>query len=162
MINIEIICIGKIKEKSLSALCDEYLKRLSKYSKVTITELADESLNKVSSISEEEKIKDIEAEKILNRIEKISKPYIIALDLNGKMYDSNEFSNKIQNIATYEASNIVFIIGGSLGIANNLLNKANEKISFSKMTFPHQLFRVFLLEQIYRGFKIQNNEAYHK
>ena len=162
MINIEIICIGKIKEKSLSDICLEYSKRLNKYCKLTLTELPDESLINVTSAKEEEKIKLIEGNKILNKLEKISNPYVIALDPNGKMYDSIEFSKKIENICSYNSSTIVFIIGGSLGISQNVLKTCNEKISFSKMTFPHQLFRVLLLEQTYRAFKIQKNETYHK
>ncbi len=162
MINIEIICIGKIKELEIEKICTEYEKRISKYAKIKIIELPDESLANASSILEENKVKEKEAQKVIDRINKISNPYIIALDPNGYMCDSVEFSKKIEKISTYSSSSIIFIIGGSLGISESLLKKANEKISFSKMTFPHQLFRVILLEQIYRSFKISKGETYHK
>ena len=105
-------------------------------------------------------IKDKESKNIINHLKKES--YIIALDLNGKQYTSEDFSKKINNISLNYNSSITFIIGGSLGLSTEILNKSNESISFSKMTFPHQLFRVFLLEQIFRAFKISNNESYHK
>lgn len=162
MISIEIMCIGKIKEKNLSALCEEYLKRLSKYAKITIAEFKDESLEKITSHSEEEKIKNIESDRIISKLDKMTNPYIIALDPHFDMYTSEGFSSRMDKIAAGSYSNIVFVIGGSLGISNKLLERANEKISFSKMTFPHQLFRVILLEQIYRSFKISKGETYHK
>lgn len=161
MINIKIICVGKVKEKSLKELIDEYSKRLTKYCKLEIIELQDEKIPQNCSITEEYKIKEKECEKIKEKISKVGKCHIICLDLNGKQYSSEEFSDKINNISTYESSTLVFVIGGSLGLTNELLSLSNEKISFSKMTFPHQLFRVFLLEQIFRAFKIQNNETYH-
>lgn len=161
MINIKIICVGKVKEKSLKELIDEYKKRLSKYCKLEIIELADEKIPQTCSITDENKIKEKECEKIKEKIQKIGKSTIIFLDLHGKQYSSEEFSEKLDNIATYHNSTITFVIGGSLGLTNELLSLSSEKISFSKMTFPHQLFRVFLLEQIFRAFKIQNNETYH-
>lgn len=161
MINIKIICVGKVKEKSLKELIDEYSKRLSKYCKLEIIELQDEKIPLNPSEADEIKVKEKECEKIKEKILKIGKSHIICLDLNGKQYSSEEFSDKLNNISTYENSTIVFVIGGSLGLTNELLSLSNEKISFSKMTFPHQLFRVFLLEQIFRAFKIQNNETYH-
>ena len=159
MINIDIICVGKLKEKSLRALSDEYLKRLQKYAKINIIELNDEKIDNVKSVNEIEKIKEIECNRIIEKINK--KSYIIPLDLKGKTYTSEEFSNKLSNIATYENSNITFIIGGSLGLNNKLLSLKNESICFSTFTFPHQLIRIFLLEQLFRAFKIQNNETYH-
>ncbi len=161
MINIKIICVGKVKEESLKNLIYEYTKRLAKYCKLEIIEIEDEKLPATSNEKENEKIKSIECNKILEKLKKFSKSYIIALDINAKQYTSLEFAEKIENISTYHSSTIVFVIGGSLGLNLDILNNVNEKISFSKMTFPHQLFRLFLLEQIFRGFKINNNETYH-
>lgn len=161
MINIKVICVGKVKEKSLKDLIDEYTKRLSKYCKLEIIELQDEKIPQPCSKADELKIKEKECEKIKEKILKIGKCSVVFLDLHGKQYSSEEFSEKLDNMATYGTSTIVFVIGGSLGLTNELLSLSNEKISFSKMTFPHQLFRVFLLEQIFRAFKIQNNETYH-
>lgn len=158
MIHINIICIGKIKELYLKDAIQEYSKRLSKYSNLNIIELSDEKLPSNLSDKLITQIKNIEGEKILTQIKD---SYIFCLDLKGKQYTSEEFSNKISNISLTN-SNITFIIGGTLGISDNVLEKANELICFSKMTFPHQLIRVFLLEQLFRGFKILNNETYHR
>ena len=162
MINIKIICVGKVKEKSLNDLIQEYSKRLSKYCKLEIIELEDEKIPSTPSLATEEIIREKESNKIIDRLNKIGKAYTILLDVQGKSYTSEEFSKKIEDISTYENSTINFVIGGSLGFSSTLKNMVNDKISFSKMTFPHQLFRVFLLEQIFRAFKIQNNETYHK
>ncbi|MBR1883364.1 MAG: 23S rRNA (pseudouridine(1915)-N(3))-methyltransferase RlmH [Clostridia bacterium] len=151
-----------MKEKAINDLIDEYTKRLSKYTKLTITEVSDESLSSSFSLAEEENIKTIEGRKILDKLAKNPKSYVIALDPNGKEYDSIEFSNKIQDIFVNFSSSITYIIGGSIGLSNEVLSVANEKISFSKLTFPHKLFRVILLEQIYRAFKIAKGETYHK
>ena len=159
MLNINILCIGKIKEKYLRDAIDEYSKRLSKYCKLSIIELPDEKIpNKINeNIINEIKRKECNA--ILNNIKKDS--YIFCLDLSGRQFSSEDFSQELQNISM-ENSSITFIIGGSLGLANELLSKSNQKICFSKMTFPHQLIRVFLLEQIFRAFKISNGETYHR
>lgn len=151
---IKIICVGKIKEKYLSDATYEYKKRISKYSKLEIIEIPDEKTDdpKIALNKEKEKIL-----KVLNL-----KDYIITLDINGKMIDSVELSKKIDSIFTNENSNITFIIGGSCGLHDDIKNKANYSLSFSRLTFPHQLFRVMLLEQIYRSYKILNNESYHK
>ena len=162
MINIKIICVGKVKEKSLNDLIQEYSKRLSKYCKLEIIELEDEKIPSTPSLATEEIIREKESNKIIDRLNKIGKAYTILLDVQGKSYTSEEFSQKIVDISTYENSTINFVIGGSLGFSSKLRNMINDKLSFSKMTFPHQLFRVFLLEQIFRAFKIQNNETYHK
>ena len=148
---IKIICVGKIKEKYLSMAIDEYLKRLSKYSKIDIVEIPDEPVK--------EKALVIEGEKILNKIN--DKDYVITLDILGKSVSSLEFSSFLENQFVHN-SNIVFVIGGSYGLADFVKKRSNYSLSFSKMTFPHQLFRVMLLEQIYRSFKIANNESYHK
>ena len=160
MININIICVGKLKEDYLKNAISEYSKRLSKYSNLNIIELQDEKLpNKINDTIKEE-IKKKEGEKIISQIKKDS--YTMVLDLKGKEMTSEEFSKKIDNIGVNGFSTINFIIGGTLGLSNEVLEKANELVSFSKMTFPHQLFRVILMEQIYRAFKINNNEEYHK
>lgn len=161
MINIKIICVGKIKETFVKSLQDEYLKRLMKYSKTEIIELDDEKLPINASKKDEEIIIEKECNKIIEKINKFNNPYIISLDLKGKQYTSEEFSKKIDDISTYNSSTIIFIIGGSLGLNDKIRKLSNELISFSKMTFPHQLFRIFLLEQIFRSFKILNNETYH-
>lgn len=161
MLNIKVLCVGKIKESSVKDLIDEYSKRISKYAKLEIIEVEDEKINSTNSDIEIEKVKTLECEKLLNKLEKIGKCTIFVLDLKGKQYTSQEFAKEIENISTYEASTIVFVIGGSLGMTDNFINKANKIICFSKMTFPHQLIRVFLLEQVFRAFKILNNETYH-
>ena len=159
MLTINIICIGKIKEKFFVNAIDEYLKRLTKYCKLNILELPDEKIPDKSNNSIENSIKDKECNNIINHLKNDS--YIIALDLKGQEYSSIDFSKKIEQISM-ENSKITFIIGGSLGLTDKLLNKCNKTICFSKMTFPHQLIRIFLLEQIYRSFKILNGEIYHK
>ena len=149
----KIITIGQIKENYLKEAIEEYKKRISKYTNLEIVELKDEGL------VEEEKAKKLEAEKIEKYLNE--KDYIITLEIEGKEYTSLEFAEKIRTIQI-ENSNIVFLIGGSYGLADSIKNKAKMHLSFSKMTFPHQLFRVILLEQIYRSYKINNNESYHK
>ena len=158
MIHINIICVGKIKEGYLKDAINEYSKRLSKYCKLNIIELNDEPIPATLNAKITENIKNAEGTKILSQIKN---SYVITLDLKGKEYSSEEFSNKLENLY-FNNNSITFIIGGSLGISSEVLKNSNELISFSKMTFPHQLIRVFLLEQIYRTFKIQNNETYHK
>jgi len=150
---LRIITVGSIKEKYLKEAIEEYKKRLSKYTNLEIVELKDEG--KV----EEDKAKDLEGEKILNKIN--DKDYVITLEIEGKELTSIELANKINKVLI-ENSNITFIIGGSYGLSNRIIERSNYHLSFSKMTFPHQLFRVLLLEQIYRAYKIINNEKYHK
>ena len=159
MLHIDVVCVGKLKEQYLKDAILEYSKRLTKYCNFNIIELPDEKLPNKLNDSLILNIKEKESNCIYEHIKKDS--YIIALDLKGKQFSSEEFSNKIENISLIN-SNLTFIIGGSLGMSENLLNKCNELICFSKMTFPHQLIRIFLLEQIFRAFKISNNEAYHK
>lgn len=159
MLNINIICVGKIKEKYLKEAIEEYSKRLSKYCKLYITELADEKIPDKLYSKLEQEIKTKECNNIINHIKKDS--YVIALDLNGKEFTSEEYSKQLEKISM-ENSHITFIIGGSLGLTEDLLKKCNLKICFSKMTFPHQLIRIFLLEQTFRAFKIQNGETYHR
>ena len=159
MLNISIICIGKIKENYLKDAINEYSKRLSKFCNLKITELSDEKLPSKINDSIITEIKNKECDKIIDAIKKDS--YIICLDLKGKEYSSEDFSRKIEDIALNFNSSITFIIGGTLGLNEKVLSLASEKICFSKMTFPHQLIRVFLLEQLFRAFKISNNETYH-
>ena len=150
---IKIICIGKIKERYMCDAINDYLKRLSKYTKVEIIELNNYNSDNINDILVHEK------ELILKNIN--SKDYLITLEIEGEQLDSIQFSNKLDKILSIN-SNIVFIIGGSYGLHKDIKNISNYALSFSKMTFPHQLFRLILLEQIYRAYKIQNNEAYHK
>lgn len=159
MLSINIICIGKIKESFFKDAINEYSKRLSKYSNLNIIELSDEKLPSKLNDKIIDNIKNIEGKKILSHLKKDS--YKICLDLHGKQFSSEEFSSKIDSISLNFNSSITFIIGGTLGISSEVLNCADEKICFSKMTFPHQLIRVFLLEQLFRAFKISNNETYH-
>ena len=159
MLNIQIICIGKLKETYLKDAISEYSKRLQKYCSLTITELTDEKLPNKLNESIINEIKNKECTKILQFIKKDS--YILCLDLKGKEFSSEQFSKKLEDIALNENSHITFIIGGTLGLTEKILQKSNEKICFSKMTFPHQLIRVFLLEQLFRAFKISKNETYH-
>lgn len=159
MLNINVVCVGKVKEKYLKDAIDEYSKRLSKYCNLKIVELQDEKLpNKLydSTILE---VKEKECRKIIEATKKDS--YIICLDLKGAEMSSEEFSRKIEDISVKGNSTITFIIGGTLGLTEEVLKMSNEKLCFSKMTFPHQLIRVFLLEQIFRSFKISHNETYH-
>ncbi len=158
--NITLISVGKIKEKYLRDAIDEYSKRLSRYCKLDIIELSDEKTPDNASEKEEIQIKEKEGALILSKIKENS--YVIAMDLKGKHLTSEEFSNFIDNCGVMGNSNLVFIIGGSLGLSEQIIKRANYKICFSKMTFPHQLFRVMLLEQVYRAFRIMKNEPYHK
>ena len=161
MINIKIMCVGKVKDKNLLNLIDEYKKRISKYAKLEIINVDDEKLSPSLSKLDMENVKIKESNKIINKLEKIRKPYIIALDLTGNNLTSIQFSEKIENITLNGYSTIVFLIGGSLGMSNELLEMCNYKVCFSKLTFPHQLIRLFLLEQIFRASKMSNNETCH-
>ena len=160
MLTIIIICCGKIKELFWNNAIDEYSKRLSKYIKLNIIEIPDEKVPDKVNDNIINNIKNIEANKMIQKLPKDS--YIIALDLNGKQYSSEEFAQKISTYSVNGISSITFIIGGTLGIGEEVMKLVNEKISFSKMTFPHQLMRVIFLEQLYRACKINNNETYHR
>lgn len=158
---ITILTVGKIKEIFFVQALMEYQKRLSRYCSLQIIEVADEKTPDHASQSVESAIKDKEGAKLLKYL-KENDSYKIALAINGKMYDSVEFSEKIAFLGVQGKSHIIFIIGGSLGLSNQILNLVDEQISFSKMTFPHQMMRVILLEQIYRAYRIMNKEPYHK
>lgn len=157
---ITIICVGKIKEKYFSMAIDEYKKRLSRYCNLEIIELPDEKTPDGASVTVIRQIKEKEGERILNNIKNDS--YVISLAIEGKKIDSISFANMLEKSAVSGISHITFIIGGSLGLDNRVLNKSDMLLSFSDMTFPHQLMRVILLEQIYRCYRIINNEPYHK
>lgn len=161
MINIKIICLGKIKEIYLTDAISEYTKRLSKFCKLEIIELPDEKLPTSNSSALLSEVKEKEAKLILNRLEKHKSDYVICLDETGKELSSKELASKLDNISTNISSSITFIIGGSLGLSDTVKNHADYILSFSKLTFPHQLFRVFVLEQLFRCFKILGNEQYH-
>ena len=158
--NITLVTVGKIKEKYFRDAILEYQKRLSRYCKLDIIEVADEKTPDKASELLEEQIKQKEAERILKYIREDA--YCIALAIEGKKYDSIGFSKHINQLGITGKSNIVFVIGGSLGLHESVLKRSDGKISFSDMTFPHQLMRVILLEQIYRCFRIINGEPYHK
>lgn len=157
--NINIVVVGSIKEKFYREAIEEYAKRLSRYAKLSITEVKDEKTPANASASEEDKIKQIEAERILS---KLNNSYVVALTIDGKKYTSEGFAKRMENYDILSKGNLTFVIGGSLGLHESVLKRADERLSFSDMTFPHQLMRVILLEQIYRAYRIRNNEPYHK
>lgn len=157
---ITILCVGKIKEKFFTMAIEEYAKRLSRYCKLEIIEVADEKTDENASEAEEKMVKQKEGERLLKQIK--DGAYVIALAINGKQLDSVELSQKIEKCGVMGCSHIAFVIGGSLGLDERILNRADYKLSFSNMTFPHQLMRVILLEQIYRSFRIIKGEPYHK
>ncbi len=157
---ITIISVGKIKEKFFTEAMKEYTKRLNKFCKLNEEIIPDERADENYSEAEIEQVKIKEGQKILNKIPKNS--YIIVLDINGVMLSSEELSKKINTLGIEGTSDITFIIGGSNGLSEEVIKSANFDLSFSKMTFPHQLFKVILLEQIYRAFKIISGESYHK
>jgi len=157
---ITIVCVGKIKEKYLRDAIAEYAKRLGRYCRLEIRECADEPNREGASERGDEMIRNTEGERILAAIP--PEAYVIALDLRGKMLDSVDFAKKIDRLASSGRSHIVFVIGGSLGLSGKVLSRADFRLCFSLMTFPHQLMRVILSEQIYRAFRILRNEPYHK
>jgi 23S rRNA (pseudouridine1915-N3)-methyltransferase len=157
---ITVIGVGKIKEKYWNMAIDEYAKRLSRYCRLELVEVADEKTPDEAGEALETQIKDREGQRILDKIPEGA--YVVALAIEGVMLDSVALSKKLEDIALRGSSHIVFIIGGSLGLSKNVLQRADYLLSFSRMTFPHQMMRVVLLEQIYRSFRISNHEPYHK
>ncbi len=153
---IRLVCVGKLKESATKELVAEYSKRVSAYTKLEIIEVKDESNNQYP----ENKIKQVEGERILKQIKADS--FVILLDLKGKPLNSEELALKINEINTYHSSDITFVIGGSLGVSKEVVDRANFVWKLSDLTFPHNLVRVILLEQIYRAYTIQNHEPYHK
>ncbi|NLP44023.1 MAG: 23S rRNA (pseudouridine(1915)-N(3))-methyltransferase RlmH [Peptococcaceae bacterium] len=160
MLYLKILAVGKIKEKYLREGIAEYSKRLRPYVRLEITEVEDEPCPDKASAAEEERIKQKEAERLLRFLS--AQDYVIALDLGGKNISSPELADILADRALSGQNSIAFVIGGSLGLAQNILNRADFRWSFSKLTFPHQLIRVVLLEQIYRACKINRGEVYHK
>lgn len=157
---ITILAVGKIKEKYFTAAIQEYAKRLSRYCKLEILEVADEKTPDQASEHEEDLIRAKEGERLRRYIR--DGGYVIALAIDGRQTTSEGFADKLQKLCVSGKSHIVFVIGGSIGLDQRILQEAEERLSFSQMTFPHQLMRVVLLEQIYRGFRIINGEPYHK
>lgn len=157
---ITIVCVGKIKEKFYTDAVLEYKKRLSRYCSLEIVEVSDEKTREEAGENEIALVKNREGERILKRIR--DDGYVIALAIDGRQMDSYAFSKQIEQLGIHGTSHIYFVIGGSLGLSDAVLGRADEAISFSMMTFPHQLMRVILLEQIYRSYRIMNHEPYHK
>lgn len=157
---ITVIAVGKIKEKYFTGAIEEYAKRLSRYCKLELVEVADEKTPDGAGEALELQIKEKEGERILQKLP--DQAYVVALAIEGKMLDSVELADQMERWNVGGVSHVAFVIGGSLGLAPSVLRRADYKLSFSKMTFPHQLMRVILLEQIYRSFRIRNREPYHK
>ncbi len=158
--NIQIICVGKLKEKYWQDACSEYMKRLGRYCNIEIVELKESRLPENASPADENNVKKEEGASILKAIK--DGTYVITLEILGKMLDSPQLAEKMDELALGGKSNIAFVIGGSLGLSAEVSKRSDYKLSFSKMTFPHQMMRVVLLEQIYRSFKINRHETYHK
>lgn len=157
---ITLVTVGKIKEKFFEDAIQEYSKRLSRYCKLEVSQVADEKTPDGASEAMELQIKEKEGQRILSLIR--DDAYVIALAIEGKMLNSEELAEKIEKLGVGGVSQIVFVIGGSLGLSSQVMKRADYALSFSRMTFPHQLMRVVLLEQIYRSYRIMNNQPYHK
>ena len=157
---IDIIAVGRIKEKYLKDAVDEYLKRLGRYAKISVIEVKDEKTDEDANDHENDLVKAAEASRLFKYID--DSAYLIPLCIEGQQFSSEEFSQMIVSLENSGKSHIQFVIGGSLGIDENIKKKGDMRLSFSKMTLPHQLMRVVLLEQIYRAYRIKNNEPYHK
>ena len=164
MMNLDILCIGKLKEAYWSEATAEYTKRLGRFCKVNVWELAESRLADNASPAQEEEVKRAEGRAILAKLEGLgrSQSFVFALDPRGKQLRSEAFAQKLSQLSIDGKSRICFVIGGSLGLSEDVRKEADALLSFSEMTFPHQLFRVMLLEQIYRAFKINAGEKYHK
>ncbi len=158
--NISIICIGKLKERYLQEAVSEYSKRLKNYCKLKIVELKETKLSLNAGTAETEAVRISEGKEILSRLGENT--FVIALEIKGERMDSEKFAKKIERLGNDGKSDISFVIGGSLGLSREVSARADYRLSFSDMTFPHQMMRVILLEQIYRCFKINKNEPYHK
>jgi len=158
--NIQIIAVGKLKEKYLIDGIKEYTKRLGSYAKLHIHEVPDEKVPETLSAAQEEQAKEREGERILALIK--PETHVIALAIDGKLWSSEELAEQINSLATYGRSQIAFVIGGSLGLSQAVLQRADQKLSFGRLTYPHQLMRLILVEQIYRAFKIIRGEPYHR
>jgi len=159
-VNITIVTVGKLKEKYLKMGIEEFSKRLGAYAKVNVVEVADEKAPESLSDADMEIVKKKEAERILAKVG--ADTYVIALAIEGKMKTSEELAADLESLMTYGRSKVAFVIGGSLGLHDSVIKRADELLSFSKMTFPHQMMKLILLEQVYRAFRIMKNEPYHK
>lgn len=160
MLNITILCVGKLKEKYWTDACAEYSKRLGAYCNIKIDEVREARLSDNAGAAEERAVIEAEGQELLKRIKKDD--YVITLEIKGKELDSEQLAAKLNTLTIEGKSSIVYVIGGSLGLSAAVSERSNFKLSFSKMTFPHQMMRVILLEQTYRAFKINRNEKYHK
>lgn len=158
--NIKIICVGKLKEKYFRDAIAEYQKRLSRFAKIEIVQVPDEKAPEKFSDAEQEKVKEIEGQRILSKIK--AKEYVYVTAITGKERSSEEFAHELKNLATYGHSDVAFVIGGSLGTSAAVNKRADDLMSFGKLTMPHQLMRVVLIEQIYRVFMINSGSPYHK
>lgn len=158
--NITIISVGKLKEKYLKMGIEEYTKRLGSYAKIDLIEVADEKAPENLSDADMEIVKKKEGERILAKIG--ADTYVIALAIEGKMKSSEQLADDLQSLMTYGRSKVAFVIGGSLGLHDDVMKRSDEKLSFSKMTLPHQLMKLVLIEQVYRAFRIMKGEPYHK
>ena len=158
--NIDILCVGRLKEKYLKDAVSEYCKRIGRYCKISIIEVADEKVFEDRGEALDIRIRQTEGERLLKHIR--DDAYIITLEINGKSLSSEELASVISDVGIHGTSRIQFVIGGSIGLSEEIIGRSDLHLSFSKMTFPHQLMRVILLEQIYRCYKINNNEPYHK
>jgi 23S rRNA (pseudouridine1915-N3)-methyltransferase len=159
-VNIAIISVGKLKEKYLKMGIEEYTKRLGSYAKIDLIEVADEKAPENLSDADMEIVKKKEGERILAKIG--ADTYVIALAIEGKMKSSEQLADDLQSLMTYGRSKVAFVIGGSLGLHDDVMKRSDEKLSFSKMTLPHQLMKLVLIEQVYRAFRIIKGEPYHK
>ncbi|MDF7682814.1 23S rRNA (pseudouridine(1915)-N(3))-methyltransferase RlmH [Lactobacillus sp. ESL0679] len=158
--NIKIVCVGKLKEKYFKDAIAEYQKRLRRFAKVQLVQVADEKAPEKFSQAEQEQVKEIEGQRILSKIK--DKEYVYVTAIKGKERTSEEFASELENLTTYGHSDITFVIGGSLGTSPAVNRRADDLLSFGKLTMPHQLMRVVLIEQIYRGFMINSGSPYHK
>jgi len=159
-VHIQLITVGKLKEKYLEQGIAEYVKRLGPYAKVQIVEVADEKAPEQLSASEEQQVKQKEGERIMAHIKQDA--FVIAMAIDGQMWTSEQLAQQLADLATYGRSQVAFIIGGSLGLSDDVLRRADLKLSFGRITYPHQLIRLVLAEQVYRAFKIMRREPYHK
>ena len=157
--NISIVTVGKLKEKYLVSGINEYTKRLGAYAKIEVIEVSDEKAPEQLSEAEMLQVKEKEGERILAKVAQDA--YVVALAIDGEVWSSEKLAKELDQLATYGKSKVTFIIGGSLGLSKTVLQRANAKLSFSKMTFPHQLMRIILVEQVSRAFKINRGDAYH-
>ncbi|MEQ6113466.1 23S rRNA (pseudouridine(1915)-N(3))-methyltransferase RlmH [Enterococcus faecalis] len=157
---IKLVTVGKLKEKYLIQGINEYLKRLNSYAKMEIIEVPDEKAPEKLSDAEMLQVKEKEGQRILGKIN--DNEYVFVLAINGKQLSSEEFSKEIEQLGISGKSNLTFVIGGSLGLSDSVLKRSNQQISFGRLTYPHQLMRLVLVEQIYRGFRIMKGEPYHK